>query len=158
MGESRGRRRCQHLWLLSKYAALALACCCMPAIAAAQGSAAVTVQSIRVAGQVVRTAGGVRLTAPGSASAQKRELKVNDSLAPGTVIEVPERTVVALVTINRTEITLQPNSRTKLNAVSPKGESITQILGEAWFKVTRALSFFEVAHDRFLAAVKGTEF
>ena len=85
-------------------------------------------------------------------------LTEHDSLAPGTVIEVPDRTVVKLVTSNGTEITLLPNSRTKLNAISANGESITQILGEAWFKVTRALNFFEVAHDRFLAAVKGTEF
>jgi tetratricopeptide (TPR) repeat protein len=145
------------VWLLSRYAALALTFCCIPAIAAAQAGA-VTVESIQVDGKAVRAADGVRLTAPGRTTAEKRELKQNDSLAPGTVIEVPARTTVKLVTSNRTEITLLPNSRTKLNTISAKGESITQILGEAWFKVTRALSFFEVAHDRFLAAVKGTEF
>ena len=74
------------------------------------------------------------------------------------MIQIPDRTVAKLVTSNGTEITLLANSRTKLNAISADGESITQILGEAWFKVTRALNFFEVAHDRFLAAVKGTEF
>jgi tetratricopeptide (TPR) repeat protein len=143
--------------LLRTLAALALAACCVPADAAAQGGQAVTVRAIHVDGQSVQTVDGVRMTAPGATPA-KRVLAANDSVAPGTVIEVPDRTVVKLVTSNGTEITLLPNSRTKLNAVSANGESITQILGEAWFKVTRALNFFEVAHDRFLAAVKGTEF
>ena len=101
---------------------------------------------------------GVRVIAPGQSSAEKRELKEHDPLAPGTVIEIPERTVVTLVTANGTELTLQPNSRTRLNAVSDKGESFTQLFGEAWFKVVRTLDFFEVTRDRFLAAVKGTEF
>ena len=127
--------------------------------AAAQNRPAVSVQSINVDGKPVNTSG--RRARDGSrqgSTPETRELKENDSLAPGTVIEVPERTVVKLVTANGTEITLQPHSRTKLNAISANGESITQILGEAWFKVVRALSFFEVTHDRFLAAVKGTEF
>jgi tetratricopeptide (TPR) repeat protein len=144
--------------LLWKLAALALTLSCATATVAAQGAGAASVQSIRVDGTSVKTVDGVRVTAPGRTAPEKRALTVNDSLVPGTVIEVPDRTVLKLVTSNGTEITLLPNSRTKLNAVSAKGESITQILGEAWFKVTRALNFFEVAHDRFLAAVKGTEF
>ena len=144
-------------WLVPKVATLALALCCVSADAAAQGGQAVTVRAIHVDGKLVQTVDGVRMTAPGATPA-KRVLATNDPVPPGTVIEVPDRTVLKLVTSNGTEITLLPNSRTKLNAVSANGESITQILGEAWFKVTRALNFFEVAHDRFLAAVKGTEF
>jgi tetratricopeptide (TPR) repeat protein len=126
--------------------------------AAAQNRPAVSVQSITVDGKPVKTVDGVRVTAPGASTPETRELKESDSLAPGTVIEMPARTVVKLITANSTEITLQPSSRTKLNAVSANGESITQVFGEVWFKVVRALSFFEVAHERFLAAVKGTEF
>ena len=144
--------------LLPNLAVLALLLSCLPAHAVAQGEQAATVRSIHVDNAQVKTVDGVRLTAPGQATAEKRALKENDSLVPGTVIEVPDRTVVKLVTSNGTEITLLAKSRTKLNAISSKGESITQIIGEAWFKVTRALDFFEVAHDRFLAAVKGTEF
>ena len=151
----RARLTVSVVWQL---AALALTLSCVPADAAAQEGRAAIVQSIRVDNRSVQTVDGVRVTAPGGAAAEKRVLTEHDSLAPGTVIEVPDRTVVKLVTSNGTEITLFPNSRTKLNAVSASGESITQILGEAWFKVTRALSFFEVVHDRFLAAVKGTEF
>jgi tetratricopeptide (TPR) repeat protein len=125
---------------------------------AAAQAARVTVESIQVSGKPAETVEGVRLTAPGGTTAEKRQLKENDALAPGTVIELPDRTIVRLVTSNGTEITLLPNSRTKLNTVSPSGESVTQILGEVWFKVTRTLNFFEVDHDRFLAAVKGTEF
>jgi tetratricopeptide (TPR) repeat protein len=143
--------------LLRTLAALALALCSLPADASAQGGQAVTVRSIHVDGRSVQSLEGVRMTAPGATPA-KRVMAANDPVAPGTIIEVPDRTVVKLITANGTEITLLPNSRTKLNAVSANGESITQILGEAWFKVTRALNFFEVAHDRFLAAVKGTEF
>jgi tetratricopeptide (TPR) repeat protein len=126
--------------------------------AAAQNRPAVSVQSISVDGKPVKTVGGVRLTPPGATRPETRQLKEHEPLAPGTVIEVPVRTVVKLVTANSTEITLQPGSRTKINAVSANGESITQVFGEVWFKVVRALSFFEVAHERFLAAVKGTEF
>jgi tetratricopeptide (TPR) repeat protein len=125
--------------------------------AAAQSGRAGVIQSILVDGRPVPTAENVRVTAPGATTAEKG-VRVGDSFAPGTMIQVPERTVVKLVTSNGTEITLLANSRTKLNAISSDGESITQILGEAWFKVTRALNFFEVTHDRFLAAVKGTEF
>lgn len=138
--------------------ALTLSLSCAPAAVAAQGRPAVSVQSITVQGTPVTSVDGVRVTGPGQATPERRKLQVNDSLAPGTVIEVPERTVVKLVTANGTEITLQPNSRTKLNAISANGESISQILGEAWFKVVRTLNFFEVTHDRFVAAVKGTEF
>jgi tetratricopeptide (TPR) repeat protein len=151
---SRAGRTVSLLWTI---AVLTMTWPCVTAGAAAQDGPAVTVQSIQVDGTPVRTVDGVRVTAPGRA-AEKRVLAEREALAPGTVIEVPDRTVVTLLTSNDTEITLLPNSRTKLNAVSANGESITQIVGEAWFKVTRALNFFEVAHDRFLAAVKGTEF
>jgi tetratricopeptide (TPR) repeat protein len=144
--------------LFLNLAVLPLLLSCLPADAAAQGQPAVTVRSILVDDVQVQTVDGVRLTAPGQATAERRALKESDSLVPGTVIEVPDRTVVKLVTSNGTEITLLARSRTKLNAISANGESITQIIGEVWFKVTRALDFFEVAHDRFLAAVKGTEF
>ena len=117
-----------------------------------------SVQSISVAGRTVSSVAGVRMTAPDASGAATRDLRQGDALAPGTLIEVPDGTVVRLVTTNGTEITLQPGSRTRLNAIDANGESITQIFGTAWFKVVRALSFFEVTHDRFLAAVKGTEF
>jgi hypothetical protein len=152
---SSARLTVSSLW---KFAALVLILACGQADAAAQDRPAVSVQSITVDGTSVKTVQGVRMIAPGQSSAERRELKEHDSLAPGTVIELPERTVVKLVTANGTEVTLQPNSRTKLNAVSDKGESFTQLLGETWFKVVRTLDFFEVTRDRFLAAVKGTEF
>lgn len=144
--------------LFRTLAAVAVTLSCAQADAVAQDRPAVSVASIDVDGTPVSRVDGVRVTAPGAASAAKRALQQNDALAPGTVIEVPDRTVVTLVTTNGTVITLQPGSRTKLNAIDANGESITHIFGEVWFKVTRALSFFEVTHDRFLAAVKGTEF
>jgi tetratricopeptide (TPR) repeat protein len=152
---NKARLRLSTLWTI---AALALTFDGVPADASAQVAGGAIVQSIQVDGRSVEKVDDVRLTAPGAATPERRGLVEKDSLAPGTVIDVPERTVVKLVTSNGNEITLRPNSRTKLNAVSANGESITQILGEAWFKVTRALNFFEVSHDRFLAAVKGTEF
>src|SRR5512134_2200282 len=117
---SRARLAKSRLWQL---ATLAIVLCCVPARSVAQGEGAVTVQSIQVDGRSVKTADGVRLTAPGRTIVEKRALSENDSVSPGTVIEVPDRTVVKLVTSNGTEITLLPNSRTKLSAVSPKGES-----------------------------------
>ena len=150
--------RARSVPLVWKLAALALILSWAHADAAAQDRPAVSVQSISVDGQPVKTVDGVRVTGPGESTAVSRELKENDALTPGTVIEVPDRTVVKLITANSTEITLQPRSRIRLNAVSASGESITQIIGEAWFKVVQALNFFEVTHGRFLAAVKGTEF
>jgi tetratricopeptide (TPR) repeat protein len=149
-----GRSRSVLLWL----PALVLTCSWAQAETAAQAKAAVSVQAITVDGKSVKSVDGVRVAVPGAARPESRELKETDSLPPGTVIEVPLRTVVKLITANSTEITLQPGSRTKINAVSATGESITQVFGEVWFKVVRALSFFEVTHERFLAAVKGTEF
>ena len=58
---SRARLTVSLLW---KLAALALALCCVPADAAAQGGQAVTVRSIHVDGQSVQTVDGVRVTAP----------------------------------------------------------------------------------------------
>jgi tetratricopeptide (TPR) repeat protein len=142
---------------LLRLAALALALSCVAAEAGQDDRAAI-VRSIHVGGEPAQTIEDLVVTPPGKTVPEKRRVAVNDAVAAGTVLEIPEKTVMRLVTSNNTEITLLAHSRTKLNAVSPNGESITQILGEAWFKVTRALNFFEVAHDRFLAAVKGTEF
>jgi tetratricopeptide (TPR) repeat protein len=139
-------------------AALALVLAGVPTSAAGQDTAAIVVQSITVDGRGVTTAEGILLTAPGRSTAERRTLKENDTLSPGTIIDIPERTVVRLRTSNLTEVTLQPGSRTKINAVSENGESFTQHLGEAWFRVVRSLNFFEVTHGSFLAAVKGTEF
>jgi tetratricopeptide (TPR) repeat protein len=131
---------------------------CLPGSVAAQDAPAASVQSITVDGRPVTTVDGVRLTPPGRTVAERRELRERDPLASGTVIEIPGRTVVKLRTSNGTELTLQSGSRTKINSVGEKGESFTHLLGETWFKVVRSLDFFEVTHDSFLAAVKGTEF
>ncbi len=152
------RRETSTASLFRGLAVLALTLFCAQTDAAAQDRPAVSVQSITVDGKPVDTVNGVRVTDPGGSRAEQRELRENDPLAPGTVIAVPDRTVVTLVTANGTVITLEAGSRTKINAVSDNGESFTSIFGEAWFKVVRALNFFEVAQDRFLAAVKGTEF
>ena len=130
----------------------------MPADAAAQEGRAAIVQSIRVDNRSVQTVDGVRVTAPGGAAAEKRVLTEHDSVGSGHRDRGSDRTVVKLVTSNGTEITLFPTVEPNSTRSAPAAKSITQILGEAWFKVTRALSFFEVVHDRFLAAVKGTEF
>jgi len=125
---------------------------------AAQGPRPVVVGAITVDGRPVTTAAGIRVTPPGETRGTARTLREQDELLPGSILEMPLRTAVTLVTLNGTELTLQPGSRTRLNAVSPRGESFTQLFGEAWFTVVKTLDFFEVVHERFLAAVKGTEF
>jgi tetratricopeptide (TPR) repeat protein len=133
-------------------------------MAAAQAHAApcdapACVDSIEVDGQKSTQAAGVVLQPRGEPE-RKATLAAGARLAEGTLIETPTRPRVRLqlVTRNGNTVTLEPGARLRLEAVGEHGERFAQLLGEARFAVVRALGFFEVTHDRFLAAVKGTEF
>lgn len=126
---------------------------------AAPCDAPACVDSIEVDGQKATQAAGVLLQPRGEPE-RKATLAAGAKLAEGTAIEMPTRprVRVQLVTRNGNSVTLEPGSRLRLEAVGERGERFAQLLGEARFAVVRALGFFEVTHDRFLAAVKGTEF
>jgi len=146
----------------SSPAALALAgvlWCAGPAFSA-PCPAPVCIESVEVDGRPAAEGPDVMLRAADDAREHKVVVTAGTPVAEGTVIEAPVRPRVRLrlVTRNGNTITLQPGGRLRVENVGERGERYTQLLGETRFAVTRALSFFEVAHDRFLAAVKGTEF
>ena len=130
------------------------------AVRAATCSAPACVDAIEVDGQRAPQADGIVLQGGKDPRERKETLAEGAQLVEGTVIETPTRPRVRLqlVTRNGNTVTLDPGARLRIETVGDQGERWTQELGSVRFAVTRALSFFEVAHDRFLAAVKGTEF
>jgi len=139
--------------------AAALLWSCGAAPAAPCGAPA-CVERIEVDGRPAAQAAGVVLQSRGDAQERKATLAVGAALDDGTLVEAPTspRVRLQLVTRNGNTVTLEPGARLRVEAVDTHGERFAQLLGEARFAVTRALGFFEVTHERFLAAVKGTEF
>lgn len=130
-----------------------------PGVAAACGAAA-CVESVEVDGKAVKEAVGVLVRLADDPKERKVTARPGLELAEGATVEAPSRprTRVGLVTRNGNRITLQPGSRLRIDVAGDRGERFSHLLGETRFAVTKALSFFEVAHEKFLAAVKGTEF
>lgn len=131
-----------------------------PLVARAACPAAACVESIEVDNQRATQADGVTMQGNGDARERQVTLVPGAALAEGTVIETPARPRVwlQLVTANGNAVTLDPGTRLRIETVGATGERWTQLVGSARFAVSRALGFFEVSHERFLAAVKGTEF
>ncbi|HEU0199519.1 MAG TPA: FecR domain-containing protein, partial [Burkholderiaceae bacterium] len=144
-------------WL---FTALCAALLLPAAVRAAPCAAAACVEAIEVDGQRAPQAEGVLVQGGGEARERKATLAEGAALADGTVIETPTRPRVRLrlVTRNGNAVTLDPGARLRIESVNERGERWAQQLGSVRFAITRALGFFEVTHDRFLAAVKGTEF
>jgi tetratricopeptide (TPR) repeat protein len=130
------------------------------AVYAATCTAPACVEAIEIDGQRAPQVEGVVLQGGGDPRERKATLAEGAQLAVGTVIETPTRPRVRLqlVTRNGNAVTLDPGARLRIESVGENGERWTQQLGGVRFAVNRALGYFEVAHDRFLAAVKGTEF
>lgn len=121
-------------------------------------AAAACVATIEVDGRAAEATRDVLLRRPNDARDESVELKPGAELADGSVIETRPKVRLQLMTRNGNRITLEPGSRLRLETTSERGESYAQLFGRARYAVTRALGFFEVSHERFLAAVKGTEF
>jgi tetratricopeptide (TPR) repeat protein len=127
---------------------------------AAPCSAAACVETLEVDGKPVTEVNDVLVRTVDDTRDRKVQVKGGLTFAEGTTVEAPTRPRVRLVLVTRNgnRITLQPGARLRIEVASERGERFAQVLGETRFAVTRALSFFEVAHEKFLAAVKGTEF
>lgn len=127
---------------------------------AAPCAAAACVESLEVEGKAAAEAPGVLIRLADDTRDRKVTVKPGLTLAEGTIVEAPgrPRMRLVLVTRNGNRITLQPGARLRIDVAGDRGERFSQLLGETRFAVTKALSFFEVAHEKFLAAVKGTEF
>ncbi len=128
--------------------------------AAAPCYAPVCIDSIEVDGQPAPQAAGVSLRGLLDAQDRKTTVVTGQALPEGMTLETPTRPRVALKLVSRNgnTISLEPGARLRIETAGAGGERYSQLLGQARFAVVRALGFFEVAHDRFLAAVRGTEF
>ena len=137
------------VWLVAQFAVVESSC-------AAQ--AGLSVIGIEIDGRAVDTVSEVAIIAPGQDRVDKRVLRIGARIERGAEIVVPRRTVLVLESANGNQVRLQPGSRFKINVVGSEGETYTLLLGQAIFKVGRALNFFNVNYQSFLAIVRGTEF
>jgi len=117
-----------------------------------------SVQSIKVRGKPGPAAEDVGLITPGEETGARKTLRVGDRIASGSELIAPAGTQIVLLSSNGNTITLEPGSRVRIDTVSGKGESYTAKLGKMGFQVAKALSFFNVSHNGFLAAVRGTKY
>jgi tetratricopeptide (TPR) repeat protein len=102
----------------------------------------------------------VALTAASTSAAQPFRLNRNASisLASGSAIAVPPRTVIELATPSGTKVTLEPNTVFHAVTVTTNGEAYSVCKGRVTFVVSKVLDFFSVSCEHILAAVRGTVF
>ena len=117
-----------------------------------------TITAIKIADKSVNEAIGVQFILPKSDKLQIETVPIGCAFAIGTVIQVPQRTVIELTSPNGNRITLIPGSRLRILKVSNKGESASIEEGRGLFNVKRALDFYEINYQSFIAAVRGTIF
>ena len=134
-----------------------MACCVAASSHAAEGWG-VQVVEIQIDGRAAESVSEVAIILAGKTSVQMRVLKIETRIEQGAEIVVPRRTLLVLQSTNGNQVRLQPGSRFKINVVSAEGETYTLLVGKAFFKVSRALNFFNVNYQSFLAIVRGTEF
>ena len=144
-------RHLKSAWLLG----ILLFCLAAPCDAAPDW--AVQVVSIEIGGKPADKT-EMEIVAPGKDKAEKQTLGTGQGVEQGTLLVVPQRTVLVLQSKNGNRHRLQPNTRFRVNVVSPEGESYSVRAGQVLFSVIKALDFFSVDHDKFYALVRGTEF
>ena len=120
--------------------------------------AALTVVGMEVDGRAVDKVSAVDVFVSGKDHSDKRDITIGSIFAQGDEIVVPPRTVLVLHSTNTNDVRLQPGCRFKINVVGSEGESYGILVGKAFFKVSKALNFFNVDYMKFLAIVHGTEF
>lgn len=121
------------------------------------GAQSLRVVEVRVAGKVVDSAVVIRQFVPPQRDAADLQVQAGQALTDGVEIGVPARTVVVLQSANGNRIELAPDTRFGAR-VGAGGEVHSVSGGSARFEVQRALSFFNVEFNRFVALVRGTEF
>jgi FecR protein len=137
---------------------LCILVCCIATSADASERWALRVVSIEVDGRAEDKEIEIQIIVPGQERADKRTLSKGARIEQGAEIVVPPRKVLVFESANGNQIRLQPGSRFKVNVAGSEGETYTLLLGQALFKVSRALNFFNVNYQSFLAIVRGTEF
>jgi tetratricopeptide (TPR) repeat protein len=132
----------------------ALLLLCGANLASAQ---ALRVLEVRVEGKAVNTAVSIQQFAPPQRTPAPLQVQAGAALADDIEIGIPARTVVVLQTTNGNRIELSPDTRFAAR-INTAGEVHTVSGGNARFDVQRALGFFNVEFNRFVALVRGTVF
>ena len=133
---------------------LALVLLCASTTTAAQ---TLRVVEVRVEGKAVDTVVSILQFVPPQRAPAPLQVQAGQALSEGAEIGIPARTVLVLQTANGNRIELAPDTRFSAR-VSARGEVHTVAGGNARFDVQRALSFFNVEFNRFVALVRGTVF
>lgn len=126
--------------------------------AAAASAQSLRVTEVRVEGKAVDTPVAVTQFTPPRRTPSPLQLQTGQLLTDGIEIAVPVRTVIVLQSANGNRIELAPDARFTAGRVSAIGEAHTVSSGNARVDVQRALSFFNVEFNRFVALVRGTVF
>jgi hypothetical protein len=116
------------------------------------------VVAIRVAGQAQVQPVDVFLVLPPRGERRALSIVAGGTLASGTEIEVPARTVIELESPAGNRSELAPGTRFRVESVSARGEWYTLSAGRVFMRVRDALNFYNVDFERFVARVRGTEF
>ena len=140
---SNGLMHCLAAWLM-----------CMSTAISAQ---TLRVVEVRVEGKVVDTAVSILQFAPPERTPTPLSVQVGQTLTDGVEIGIPARTVLVLQTANNNRVELAPDTRFTAR-VGAGGEVHSVTGGSARFDVQRALSFFNIEFNRFVALVRGTAF
>ncbi len=139
----------------------AAAALCAAALALAAGGAgaqALRIVEVRVQGQPASAPVVITQFVPPQRNPVPLPVSRGQELAEGVEIGVPARVVLVLVTANGNRIELSPDTRFTVLRVGATGEVHQVLEGSARFDVERALSFFNVEFNRFVALVRGTTF
>ena len=126
--------------------------------AAIAQTAGIKVSSILFEGQPARQVSNVQVRPPGTTRAEAQIIAIGQVLTPGAELTLPRGATVTLLTSNDNQITLRAGARYMVGVVTAQGESHQPQSGQIEFTIKNALNFFNVSHDRFTAAVKGTAY
>jgi tetratricopeptide (TPR) repeat protein len=143
--------------LLAGVTTLAIVLALAPTELPAQG-AGLRVVEVRVDGRVEAEGASVTTLSVSGGTPELRRVQTGTEIPAGLELLIPGRTVLILESANGTRIELAPGARFKPGAVTDKGEAHVLRSGSVSFDVRRALNFFNVDFQRFVALVRGTAF
>jgi tetratricopeptide (TPR) repeat protein len=144
-------------FLFAGVTTLAIVLALAPTELPAQG-AGLRVVEVRVDGRVEPEGASVTALSASGGTPEPRRVQAGTEMPAGLELFVPGRTVLVLESANGTRIELAPGTRFKPGAVTDKGEAHVVNSGSVTFDVRRALNFFNVDFQRFVALVRGTAF
>ena len=98
-------------------------------------------------------------TIPGVVVNEDKEVKVGRKLNVGDLVSVPKDVRVTFESSNKNTIETKNNAEFIVSNITDKGEAYYQLFGKIRYGVFhKAIEFFKVSHEKYLAAVEGTVF